>query len=162
MEQHIIDKIKNLLKMKDKDNVFIILESYTRDVKRPVCRMDDETAHELGLKPFDYFKLNNINKDTRQAEKVLLSRELEIKLHDIGADDWHKVHKLLYPRIMEILPLYPSDEGKGIIRIDQKQRILTKTEHGMIIKIKKSEVEEDDTNTPTTADYIKEIKELSK
>ena len=97
-----------------------ILEAYTRDVGHPVAKMDEKTANMLGLAMFDKFKLNYINENVRKIEKVREGK---------------------YPEVMQIFPLYPSDQGKMLVRIDKKERNHTKTKHGQMIYVYKEDDE---------------------
>jgi len=82
-----------------------VIEAYTRDVGRGVCRLDYDTMDMLDIATGDPLKLKN--KDTVTGAKAL--------------------------------PLYPSDEGKDIVRIDGLLRQNLHVQVGLPIEITKTE-----------------------
>lgn len=83
-----------------------VLEAYTRDVGRGVCRLDYDSMDELDIATGDPLQLKYKNRIT-------------------GA---------------KALPLYPSDEGKSLIRIDSLVRQNLQMQIGEEVEITKIEI----------------------
>jgi hypothetical protein len=98
-----------------------VAEAYTRDVGRGVARIDCDSMDTLNASTGDTIEI--------KGNGIMLTLNL--------SSDNVIENKGKGRTVSVILPLYPSDEGQGIIRIDGLVRFNSGTEIGDTISIKK-------------------------